>query len=1001
MFCTNCGSKLPDDALFCPNCGAQVISDDGDLPSDLESSHIEESVDEGEKTVVLTSPGEKRDISDHNVSADHRGQDGQETVFLGNPQNPYGSTEKLNFVSEEIQREDTQAVFNDIQESLAHPEIDFEHTQTNLGLGQEQSYFEQADNEPVSGQPEPGQWTETGTAYENPGDTGFNDPGADPGAFYNENMGGIPGGPLVTPPDGDGEDQKPRQQKKFWLLLGLVSGGAVIAAVVIAMIIMFTPSGKPSEEYTEQIRQGEEYLSNSNYDDAIEAFRDAIEMDENQEDAYVGLADAYIKNQEYRKAAEVLRQGSKIAGNTDRIQEKKDELYEQAPELESEFESETAKNDPPETAPVQTNPPETQPPQTQDPVVQEPDTESEQTETTPPSQSETPDSAQDPGNVPPDTSGSGETGGESESSGSGETTPGGGETVPGGGESTPGGGETVPGGGETTPGGGESVPGGGETTPGGGETVPGDGDQDEIFTIGAFRYQMKEYYSEKLLPDGSQAFYTQITYPYFVDETEAAKGLNAYFDALISSYGSDETEYTGEEDLTFPLYEKISVEMTYGDNGFASMKCTTESYDGQNDAAVGYTGLIFNGTDGQTLTWSDVLYGTEEHLKELLGRYYDPSANNNVPAEDYMNKISENFNNAYLTGDGMRFIAYVDGANPDCEALIPFSESAWFKFLSDTDPSQPAESESESESQPTAQGFRWIVEPSMEFEDVAVIMDDSMRSQWVASNQFPLAVYQKDGKLGFVNYEGTVLTDPIYNCVYGCGSNGDAYTLFASLAGSDIWSAMAVDPQTGQASGAAHAGHGGNETVTVYSRSDQKLYALAFDGPFETSNTTGGVLPVVVVDDIAMANYDEIKAGNAVYGLCSADGVLDESHLYDHIYTLSDGRMVARSGEKYGVIDEAGNAVIPFEYDGASYLDMDKISADPSQAAMLSDAPYPYSEGYIALKKDGMWGYFDQNGTCVTGMVFEEARPVNQKKAFVKQNGLWGIAEITPEENAQ
>ena len=31
MFCTNCGSKLPEGAAFCTNCGAKVISDESDL----------------------------------------------------------------------------------------------------------------------------------------------------------------------------------------------------------------------------------------------------------------------------------------------------------------------------------------------------------------------------------------------------------------------------------------------------------------------------------------------------------------------------------------------------------------------------------------------------------------------------------------------------------------------------------------------------------------------------------------------------------------------------------------------------------------------------------------------------------------------------------------------------------------------------------------------------------------------------------------------------------
>ena len=111
--------------------------------------------------------------------------------------------------------------------------------------------------------------------------------------------------------------------------------------------------------------------------------------------------------------------------------------------------------------------------------------------------------------------------------------------------------------------------------------------------------------------------------------------------------------------------------------------------------------------------------------------------------------------------------------------------------------------------------------------------------------------------------------------------------------------------------------------------------------------------------------------------------------------------MVALSQGKYGVIDTDGNEVIPFEFEGANYLDFEGISQDPGSVLLAEGQPYPYSEGYISLKKDGQWGYYDMDGQCVTGMVFEEARPVHNGRAFVKQDGKWGIIEIAqPEEQA-
>ena len=359
--------------------------------------------------------------------------------------------------------------------------------------------------------------------------------------------------------------------------------------------------------------------------------------------------------------------------------------------------------------------------------------------------------------------------------------------------------------------------------------------------------------------------------------------------------------------------------------------------------------------------------------------------------------------------------------------LVPFSESGLFKFLENSgSPESAAESEAETvpESQPETvpetvadnvpetepetmpqtqapepTGFSWVVEPSMEFDDVLSVMDDGLLGGVAADREFSLAVYKKGGALGLMDYNGNVLTDPIYNMVYGCaGANNGAYTLFASLTGSDVWTAQSVDPATGQVSGAAHTGHGGVDTISVYSKSDGKIYNINSDGFAEGGYVGDLVIPVAVADDPSsvdfMSLYNDQWTG---YGLLTPSGPLVDGVLYDRIYSNCDDRMVALSQGRYGVIDTAGNVIIPFEYEGAVYLDIEGTSQDPEQAATRAGAPYDYHEGYIALKKDGMWGYFDVNGTCTTGMVFEEARPLNQGRACVKQNGQWGIIEIVPQ----
>lgn len=1073
MFCTNCGSKLPDDALFCPDCGERVLTEDvgnedignreelnehSDIlnkeniqENDSENTNEDFEIPDMERTVILKNSTdleasqnpqdeEKIPFSDHAITHSAVGETqilnpdnvaGGETLVLGDSgENAPGETQILGNLNPgneapgsetvilgndvaaaeqaPLPREDTQAVFNDIQESLAHPDIDFEHSQG--GPGSESTVHMYTD--PVPENINQGMDNFQGYIPPNGGAGGS---GIPPFVPENGGLGGENGD--------DGSGQKPKQQKKLALILGISACAVVGIAVIVAVVLMFSSMGKQKKEYENQVNQGEEYMSDSEYDEAIEAFRKAIDIDEDSEDAYVGLADAYIKNKEYRKAAEVLQQGSKATGGKKRIEEKKDELYDIAPELKDEFEDNNQQanantNKPsnpsqPETA--QTKAPENtenngneNPPAVPDTVA--PDTTAP--ETTAPDTTET---------TAPQTNPAETAAPETEPEKTDETETAAPETK------------------ETE----SAVP---EESGGDGQKPSdeeGNDGQGDVVTVGSIQYQLKEYYHETKLPNGELGAYTQVKYPYFTGDSQIAKALNSYMESVVKSFGASEEAvkgYTGEEDIDFPLYDKVVYEVTYGEHGLVSMKYTYES----THSSAKLAGLIFNGNDGSQLSWNDVFNGSEEALRVLIKTYYKPEDNNGMSADELLKRLSSNWNNCYLDADGMTFIASGDES---IEVLIPFSEKDYFKFLNDesqgsesagesqsTQGSESAgesqstqgsestgesqstqESETVQESQsaqesetvqesetaqaPEIKGVSWVVEPTLEFDDVPVIMDDVLRYGTVVSNNFPLAVYKKDGKLGFVKYDGTVMTDPIYNMVYGCGADSNAqYTLYASAAGSDLWSAAAVDTASGQASGAVHMGHGGDDGIVVYSRSDGKLYILSSMGFYETSSSSGNVLPAAVVDDINTADFNTVASGTGIaYGLYLPDGRFDESHLYDHIYLLSDGRMVAWSGGKYGVIDEAGNVVIPFEYEGASYLDFDAVAGNPGEAAMCEKEPYPYSEGYIALKKDGVWGYFDTNGSCVTDMVFEEARPFSQGKAFVKINGKWGVIEITPQ----
>lgn len=87
---------------------------------------------------------------------------------------------------------------------------------------------------------------------------------------------------------------------------------AVAAAVLIG--IGFWMSG--NKELVSQLDLGQKYIEECDYEQAIVAFNRAIEIDERCAEAYIGLAETYIRMGEFDKALEVAKKGYEMTGDT-------------------------------------------------------------------------------------------------------------------------------------------------------------------------------------------------------------------------------------------------------------------------------------------------------------------------------------------------------------------------------------------------------------------------------------------------------------------------------------------------------------------------------------------------------------------------------------------------------------------------------------------------------------------------------------------------------------
>lgn len=83
---------------------------------------------------------------------------------------------------------------------------------------------------------------------------------------------------------------------------------AIIGLFAITILIFVITRKENDKQFLEQAVLAENYLVAGNYDKAVEAFQKAISMKKgDEEQLYMGLADAYVGMENYDKALEVLR----------------------------------------------------------------------------------------------------------------------------------------------------------------------------------------------------------------------------------------------------------------------------------------------------------------------------------------------------------------------------------------------------------------------------------------------------------------------------------------------------------------------------------------------------------------------------------------------------------------------------------------------------------------------------------------------------------------------
>ena len=130
-----------------------------------------------------------------------------------------------------------------------------------------------------------------------------------PNGNYNQDMqnassNAMPFNNVNSYPDVNTVEQ--RKKKPILLILGII--GIVVIAAVIVAVAVFSKASK-NTEFEEKMDLGRKYFSELDYEQAVLAFMEAIEIDPKNTDAYIQLAETYSKMGDNKKARDILTEG--------------------------------------------------------------------------------------------------------------------------------------------------------------------------------------------------------------------------------------------------------------------------------------------------------------------------------------------------------------------------------------------------------------------------------------------------------------------------------------------------------------------------------------------------------------------------------------------------------------------------------------------------------------------------------------------------------------------
>ncbi|MGL6201974.1 MAG: WG repeat-containing protein [Lachnospiraceae bacterium] len=284
--------------------------------------------------------------------------------------------------------------------------------------------------------------------------------------------------------------------------------------------------------------------------------------------------------------------------------------------------------------------------------------------------------------------------------------------------------------------------------------------------------------------------------------------------------------------------------------------------------------------------------------------------------------------------------------------------------------------------------FTWVVEPTIEADDIYYVKRDGADTT-VSYNELQqqfmqeYAAIRRGDALGLIGMDGKVLGDLDYKEIRIIFSS---YLLERSEEKYETqfesdWGIYTL--YEGEIVPTVF-GDGGIQNVYYYYE-EQMINVM---DQYEHGYLEALKVPIPIQSSDYLCTWEDWYQIDGAYAIYS-DKQLATDFIYEQCGSYSEGLLAVMKDGKWGYVDGQGEVVIPLEYDAT--WEQYEETYESGQI----DYCYAATEGFLILRQEGKWELCDLAGNVVIPSgCFEAIRPVYEGKCWVKKDGKWGVIKV-------